>query len=182
MGARVASLWRPEPWGAGSGSRKGRHLGGGLRQVLERVDAPPVGAAAVAEELPLGGQRGEGRRFVVAAVWQPAQELRRDDVHAGVQPVGQERLLLEGGYAGAAVQAGDAEGAAETGEHDGGGGLLAAGVGDKRGQRLVGQDVAVQGDDGVFVRRKALRPQLEGAAAAQRLLLKGVLHPSPKRE
>src|SRR3970040_819260 len=103
-------------------------LGGGLREVLGRVDGAPVGVAAVAEEPTLSNELGERRRLVVAAVGQAAQELPRNDVEPGVDPLLQQRLLIEGGDAAAAVDASDAIGAAEAGEHDGGGGLLAAGV------------------------------------------------------
>src|SRR3990170_719238 len=172
--------WAPAAASRQSRGRQRRHLGGGLRQVLERVHGAPVGAAAVTVEFALGGQLGEGRRLVVAAVGQPAQELPRRYVQAGVDPVRQERLLVEGGDTAAAVQAGDAVWAAGAGKHDGGGGLLAPVVAEEGRQRLVGQDIAVEGDDGVFARGQKPRPQLEGAAASQRLLLQGVVHSKPE--
>src|SRR3990172_6504186 len=72
--------------------------------------------------------------------------------------------------AAAAVQAGDSVGAAEAGEHDGGGGLLALVIAEQGRKRLVGQDIAVEGDGDVFARGQKPRAQLEGASASQRLL------------
>src|SRR3990172_4152232 len=177
MGPRVASLRRPEPWGAGSGSRKRRYLGGGLRQVLERVDGAPVGVAAVAKEPALSNELGERRRLVVAAVGQAAQELPRNDVEPGVDPLPQQRLLIEGGDAATAVDASDAIGAAEAGEHDGGGGVLAAVIVQHGCQGLVREDIAVEGDDDVLVRRQKVGAQLGGAAAAQRQFFQRVVGP-----
>src|SRR3990170_8994751 len=160
--------WAPAAASRQSRGRQRRHLGGGLRQVLERVHGAPVGVAAVAKQPALSNELGECRRLVVAAVWQAAEELPRNDVEAGVDPLPQQRLLIEGGDASAAVDAGDAIGAAEAGEHDGGGGVLAPVIAQHGRQGLVREDIAVEGDDDVFVRRQKLGAQLEGAAPAQR--------------
>src|SRR3990170_234723 len=74
----------------------------GLSEVLERVHGPPVGAAAVAEQLPFGRQR------------------------------------------------------------------------------LIGQVIAVEGEDQLLVRGQQAGAQLQSAAAAQRLVLQGVVDPQPE--
>src|SRR3990172_2559963 len=91
-------------WGASSlGQGQLLQLPLGLAQVLEGVHGPPVGFAPEPVQLALDGESGEGRVLVVALQGQAPEELRRQYIHAGVQPVRKQRLFREGNDATAAL-------------------------------------------------------------------------------
>ena len=64
-------------------------------QVLRRVHGEPDAVVAVAAQLPLGGELGEGALLVVAALGQPRERLLAEHVDAGVDPVVEQRRLAE---------------------------------------------------------------------------------------
>src|SRR5581483_8597773 len=60
-----------------------------LRQILRRVDGPPVRAVRQREagQAAFAGQAGEGRALVVAALRQQLPEAGREDIDAGVDQI-----------------------------------------------------------------------------------------------
>src|SRR5579871_2064443 len=146
------------------------HELGGAAEILRRVHGQPHAGVAVAAQLALGGELGERRELVVAALGEPLERLLAEDVDAGVDPLVEHRRFAKAGDRAVLLEIDDAEGGTHLGYDDRRGRAALLVLGDEAGIVEVEQLVSVEREH-----RAALpamrRGKAEAAAAAERLAL-----------